>query len=137
MTKVYTGANVSLDDFVAGPNETGCEHLFAWYGNGEIAVPTANPEITVQMTEANARHQQRLVDQTGTIVVGRKPYDPASTGPSRSTTWRIPSAVALNQLDPRAKEGDQLHHRIDRPSRRVIRTVGRPTLNGQIARISP
>jgi hypothetical protein len=30
MTEVYTGASMSLDGFIAGPNETGFEHLFKW-----------------------------------------------------------------------------------------------------------
>ena len=30
MGKVSAGATVSLDGYVAGPDETGFEHLFAW-----------------------------------------------------------------------------------------------------------
>ena len=37
MGKILTGASVSLDGYIAGPNETGFEHLFAWYNAGEIA----------------------------------------------------------------------------------------------------
>ena len=31
MSKVYTGASMSLDGYVSGPDETGFEHLFKWY----------------------------------------------------------------------------------------------------------
>lgn len=30
MGKVVTGASVSLDGSIAGPNDTGFEHRFAW-----------------------------------------------------------------------------------------------------------
>ena len=36
MTKITTGASVSLDGYISGPDETGFEHLFAWYGGGDV-----------------------------------------------------------------------------------------------------
>ena len=38
MSKVYTGASMSLDGYIAGPGESGFEHLFKWYGNGDVEV---------------------------------------------------------------------------------------------------
>ena len=35
MGKVVTSASVSLDGYIAGPEESGFEHLFAWYDGGE------------------------------------------------------------------------------------------------------
>ena len=75
MSKVYTGASMSLDGYISGPNETGFEHLFKWYGNGDVEVPTANPELTPRMTEANAKHFRELRELTGALVVGRKLFD--------------------------------------------------------------
>ena len=43
MTKIFTGASMSLDGYIAGPAETGFEHLFEWYGNCDVTVPTATP----------------------------------------------------------------------------------------------
>ena len=54
MTKVYTGASVSLDAYVSGPGESGFEHLFKWYGNGDVVVPTTDPELTMRMTQVSA-----------------------------------------------------------------------------------
>ena len=34
MGKVKTGATVSLDGYIAGPNDTGFDKLFKWYGAG-------------------------------------------------------------------------------------------------------
>jgi dihydrofolate reductase len=75
MTKVFTGASMSLDGYIAGPNETGFEHLFNWYGNGEVEVPTADPDMTLHMTEASANHFRYLADNTGALVVGRRLFD--------------------------------------------------------------
>ena len=75
MTKVYTGASMSLDGYIAGPAETGFEHLFKWYGNGEVEVATTHPELTLRMTPGSAEHFRTLIDMTGALVVGRKLFD--------------------------------------------------------------
>jgi dihydrofolate reductase len=75
MTKVYTGASVSLDGYIAGPGESGFEHLFKWMGNGDVVVPTTQPELTMRLTEENADHWRAVVDMTGALVVGRKLFD--------------------------------------------------------------
>jgi hypothetical protein len=36
MGKVVTAATVSLDGYIAGPNETGFDLLFAWFDGGAI-----------------------------------------------------------------------------------------------------
>jgi dihydrofolate reductase len=75
VSKVYTGASMSLDGYVSGPNESGFEHLFQWYGNGDVEVPTADPGLTMRMTPVSADHFRRLNEMTGAIVVGRKLFD--------------------------------------------------------------
>jgi len=51
MSKVYTGASMSLDGYIASPADPGFEHLFKRYGNGDVAVPTADPQMTMQMCD--------------------------------------------------------------------------------------
>lgn len=75
MGEVYTGASMSLDGFISGPNESGFEHLFKWYENGDVEVPTADPAMTFRMTPQSADHLRRLIEQTGALVVGRKLFD--------------------------------------------------------------
>jgi dihydrofolate reductase len=75
MSKVFTGASMSLDGYISGPNESGFEHLFKWYGSGDVAVPTADPAMTMQMTEVNADHWRTVAEMAGAIVVGRKLFD--------------------------------------------------------------
>ena len=75
MSTVMTGASMSLDGFISGPGETGFEHLFAWLGSGEVEVATADPNMTLRMTETGAAYYRRMMDKTGAIVVGRKLFD--------------------------------------------------------------
>jgi dihydrofolate reductase len=75
VSRVYTGASMSLDGYISGPAETGFEHLFKWYGSGDVVVETANPELTMHMTPAGAEHFRTIVDMTGALVVGRKLFD--------------------------------------------------------------
>jgi dihydrofolate reductase len=75
VSNVFTGASMSLDGYISGPGETGFEHLFKWYGNGDVEVPTTKPEMTMRMTAASAEHQRRMADMTGALVVGRKLFD--------------------------------------------------------------
>ena len=73
MTKIYTGASVSLDGYISGPGETGFEHLFKWYGNGDVEYTMGG--MTLQMTEGNMRHVRMLGEMTGALIVGRKLFD--------------------------------------------------------------
>jgi dihydrofolate reductase len=75
MSKVYTGASMSVDGYIAGPNESGFDQLFKWYGNGDVEVPTADPELTMRSTQVSADHFRSVIDMTGAIVVGRKLFD--------------------------------------------------------------
>jgi dihydrofolate reductase len=75
MSKVFTGASMSLDGYVSGPAESGFEHLFKWYGNGDVVVPTADPALTMQMTQESADYFREVRDLSGAIVVGRKLFD--------------------------------------------------------------
>jgi dihydrofolate reductase len=75
MSTVYTGASMSLDGYIAGPNESGFEHLFKWYGNGDIEVPTAKPDMTLRMTGTSVEHWRAVMATTGALVVGRKLFD--------------------------------------------------------------
>lgn len=75
MSKVVTGASMSLDGYISGPNESGFDQLFQWYGNGDIEIPTTHPELNFRVTEASADHLQTFIDMTGALVVGRKLFD--------------------------------------------------------------
>ena len=37
--KVTTGGTMSLDRYIAGPDESCFDLLFQWYGNGDVEIP--------------------------------------------------------------------------------------------------
>ena len=71
---------MSLDGYVADPSHGGFEHLFQWYGNGDVAMPTANPEMTFRTSAASAAHLGDLIERTGALVVGRRLFDLTTAG---------------------------------------------------------
>jgi dihydrofolate reductase len=75
MTRTFTGASMSLDGYISGPGETGFDHLFKWYGNGEVVIPTTHPELTFRLTQQSADYFQGHLAETGALVVGRKLFD--------------------------------------------------------------
>jgi dihydrofolate reductase len=75
MTKIISGATMSLDGYIAGPEESGFDRLFRWYGNGDVEVPTAMPDLTMRLTPVSAAHWREIVATTGALVVGRHLFD--------------------------------------------------------------
>jgi len=73
--KVTTGASVSLDGYIAGPGEGGFEHLFAWYGAGEVEFPSTHPEVRFRLTPRDYGYLRSYVDDLGVLVVGRRLFD--------------------------------------------------------------
>jgi len=58
MATVVADMSMSLDGFVADASD-GIEQVFAWYGSGDVVVPTANPQFSFQVSEASARELAR------------------------------------------------------------------------------
>jgi dihydrofolate reductase len=75
MGKVLTGASVSLDGYIAGPNESGFEHLFAWYNAGDIEYPSTHPELRFSLTAPDHRYLKDYVESVGVLVVGRRLFN--------------------------------------------------------------
>ena len=75
MGRVLTGASVSLDGYISGPDESGFEKLFAWYDAGDIKFDSTHPEIPFNLTEPDYRYLRDYVDKVGVLVVGRHLFD--------------------------------------------------------------
>ena len=75
MTKIYTGASMSLDGYIAGPQVSGFDRLFAWYEEGDVEIPTRKPDMTHRVTPASAEVVRMTIRQTGVFVVGRRLFD--------------------------------------------------------------
>lgn len=74
MTKVYTHMTMSLDGFIADPDD-GIDELFMWYGAGDDSVPSANPDIQLNVDAASATMLREFVEGTGALISGRRLFD--------------------------------------------------------------
>jgi len=78
MGKVFAGATMSLDGFIAGPNDTGFDLLFKWYGAGDVEVPMPDDTAEVPTPRVSAETAELLRREMagwGALVVGRHLYD--------------------------------------------------------------
>jgi dihydrofolate reductase len=66
---------MSLDGYIAGPEESGFEHLFAWYEAGDRTYPSTHPEVRFSMTDVDYDHVSAYLDAVGVFVVGRRLFD--------------------------------------------------------------
>ncbi|GAA2504032.1 dihydrofolate reductase family protein [Streptomyces gobitricini] len=108
-TKVYTGASMSLDGYISGPDETGFDKLFTWYGNGDVTVGTTHPELTFRLTGVSAAHWHRTVRETGALVVGRKLFD-LTGGWGGDHPMGVPVVVVTHSVpDGWPREGAPFH----------------------------
>jgi len=74
MAKVTTELSMSLDGFIAHPDDS-VDHLFDWYFNGTVDVPTADPRWIFHTSEASARHIREGFRNCGCLVSGRRLFD--------------------------------------------------------------
>ncbi len=74
MATVVADMSMSLDGFVADPSD-GVAPLFGWYGNGDVAVPTADPRRTFHTSEASADHLRDAFANVGALICGRRLFD--------------------------------------------------------------
>jgi dihydrofolate reductase len=74
MTKVIANMSMSLDGFIADPQD-GIEHVFGWFGNGDVETPTADEQFTFRTTEASAARLRWGLANIGAIVCGRRLFD--------------------------------------------------------------
>jgi dihydrofolate reductase len=74
MTKVLSHMTMSLDGFVANPNDDPGE-LFEWYAAGEVNIPSANESVKLNVDEASASVLRPLTENCGAVVAGRHLFD--------------------------------------------------------------
>jgi dihydrofolate reductase len=74
MTKVLTHACMSLDGFVAQPDDDPAE-LFDWYWGGDVVVPSAQEGMSFSVDPASAPMLRDLTSGCGAIVAGRRLFD--------------------------------------------------------------
>jgi dihydrofolate reductase len=76
MATVVADMSVSLDGFIAGPNDR-IDEIFAWFSSGDTEVPL--PEKTVMPAfstdEASATELRKTMEALGAVVTGRRTFD--------------------------------------------------------------
>ncbi len=82
MGKIVVELSMSLDGFVAGPNDNqenglgeGGDALFAWYQSGDTHFPLPGTDMAFKISQASADHLQEEWAQIGVMVVGRRTFD--------------------------------------------------------------
>jgi dihydrofolate reductase len=82
MGKVSKGLSMSLDGFIAGPNDgperplgEGGERLFAWYSSGDIDYRLPGTEMVFRISHASAELLREAHRTMGAFVTGRRTFD--------------------------------------------------------------
>jgi dihydrofolate reductase len=82
MGKVRTGHSVSLDGFIAGPNDgpeapmgEGGERLLAWYASGDTEYRLPGTEMVFRVSPQTAEFLRETHETTGALVTGRRTFD--------------------------------------------------------------
>jgi hypothetical protein len=71
MAKVLTHMCMSLDGFVAQPDDNPAE-LFDWYWSGDVVVPSAQESMSFSVDAASALMLQELTSGCGALIAGRR-----------------------------------------------------------------
>jgi dihydrofolate reductase len=74
MGKIFSHMTMSLDGFIANPDDTPGE-IFDWYQAGDVSFPSANEDISLEVDEASAEVLHELIDGIGALVCGRRLFD--------------------------------------------------------------
>jgi dihydrofolate reductase len=74
MGKVFTHMTMSLDGYIADPNDQPGE-LFDWYQAGDVSVASPNENIAFDVDEASAEMLRELTENVGALVSGRRLFD--------------------------------------------------------------
>lgn len=105
MGKVITELSMSLDGFVAGPNDgpdnslgDGGERLFQWYSSGDTAFPLPGTDMVFKISRTSAELLREEWGKVGAMVAGRRMFDiahawngnPPGGGPCFIVTHTVP-----------------------------------------------
>jgi dihydrofolate reductase len=82
MGKVSMGLSMSLDGFIAGPNDgpehplgEGGERLFTWYSTGDTEYGLPGTEMVFRVSPQSAELLRRAHARMGAFVTGRRTFD--------------------------------------------------------------
>ena len=104
MGKVAMGLSMSLDGFIAGPNDgpgsplgDGGEMLFAWYSSGDTEYRLPGTEMVFQVSPQSAEILREAHSKMGAFVTGRRTFDIAN-GWGGSPPLGVPTFVVTHTI---------------------------------------
>ena len=97
MGKVIAEFTMTLDGFIAGPNDE-VDRIFRWYSSGDTEFPVPGSSMVFKISRASAELLQATWGTIGAIVTGRRDFDvsgawggqPPLNVPTFIVTHRIP-----------------------------------------------
>ena len=98
MSKVIAIMSMSLDGYVADPND-GVADVFDWYmHSGDVEIHTGGSDsMTFGVSEASAQHIRTLTSELGSVLTGRRTFEVAqgwggnhAWGPAFVLTHNVP-----------------------------------------------
>jgi dihydrofolate reductase len=104
MGKVATGLSMSLDGFIAGPNDgperplgEGGERLFTWYSAGEVEYRLPGTEMVFNVSPQSAELLREAHAKMGAFVTGRRTFD-ITNGWGGSPPLGVPTFVVTHTV---------------------------------------
>ncbi len=76
MGKVITNITMSMDGFIAGPQDD-VQHLFKWCFSGTTDIPVQDGQLVLKMSPKSAELFQDSIRTAGAMVAGRRMFDVA------------------------------------------------------------
>jgi dihydrofolate reductase len=104
MGKVAMGLSMSLDGFIAGPNDgperplgEGGERLFAWYSSGDTEYKLPGTEMVFNVSPQSAELLREAHGKMGAFVTGRRTFD-ITNGWGGNPPLGVPSFVVTHTV---------------------------------------
>lgn len=104
MAKVTAQFTMSLDGFIAGPNDE-VDRLFRWYSSGDTNFPVPGTDRVFKISRASAELLRKEWAKIGAIVTGRRDFDVSGAWGGRSPLG-VPMFIVTHRIPQEwAKEG--------------------------------
>jgi dihydrofolate reductase len=104
MRKVSMGLSMSLDGFIAGPNDgperplgEGGERIFAWYSGGDTEYRLPGTEMVFRISLQSAELLREAHSKMGAFVTGRRTFD-ITNGWGGSPPLGVPTFVVTHTV---------------------------------------
>lgn len=97
MGKIITEFTMSLDGFIAGPNDD-VRALFGWYFSGDREIPVPGGPV-LKLRQESAEVFQESTARLGALVTGRRDFDVSNAWGGKSPTG-VPIFIVTHSAPP-------------------------------------